>query len=117
MNVEDRMHSVETELARQGTRLGHLETGMLKAVDGVEKRLERDARRPSPMNLPTVLTTLVAAAGTMGAIGAFVWWIVATSPAVQALDQRLTRLDDPETGRVTTLANSILPWSPRAAKK
>jgi hypothetical protein len=114
MDVEGRLHSVETELAKQGTELGHLKSSLAKVGSGVEQLLEANARRPSPVGLTTIAATLAAAAGTMAGIGTFVWWIIATSPTVQDLDRRLTRLDDPETGRVSRLLD--LPWSHTARK-
>lgn len=67
----------------------------------------QDAARPQNTNWRTVLVTGAALFGSIGGIAAFVWWFVANSPAVQGVDKRVTRLDDPEVGKVYHLERRV----------
>lgn len=108
MSVEDRVGALERETARHGEQLGHLSGEVSKIGVGVERLLDRDARRPSSLTWQVV-------AGTCGGIAAtasVVWWLIGASPAVTELDRRLSRLDDPEVGRVPRLEKHN-GWAPR----
>jgi len=101
--LESRVGEVEREQARQGAKLDHLtrEVGGISA--GVDKLLERDAKRPQAMTWWTVF----AAAGGLVSVALVGWWLVGAAPAVQDLDKRLTRLDDPEFGRIPRVEKKI----------
>lgn len=108
--LEDRVGKVELEQARQGAVLERVQQDVKSIGTGVEKLLERDARRPEPTTLKGVAATLATAATAVGSVGFFVWWFVGTSPVIdeirtveRQLETRVMRLDDPEIGRVTRL--------------
>jgi len=118
MNIDERVGHVEREQARQGQELRHVssELGSVKASvsdvgHDVKKLLEREARRPAPMSVVTVVATL----GSIGAAAGVVWWLIGNSPAVQDLGRRMDRLDDPQVGRVPTLekrVETLTGWRP-----
>lgn len=110
--VDERLGAVEREQARQGERMGRIEGDLSKVSSGVEKLLERDAMRPQPMTLTTIAATCSAAI----AIGAVVWWLIGAAPAVQSLERRIDRLDDPDIGRVTRVEKE-LGWAARVTRK
>lgn len=66
-----------------------------------------DAARPQNTNWRTVFMTGIAIFGSIGGIATFVWWFVANSPAVQGVDKRVTRLDDPEVGKIYRMERQI----------
>jgi hypothetical protein len=117
-NYDKRLGKVETELARQGTRLEDIDRrigGMERAQDriagGVEELLRREASRPQPTNWRAIAVTAIALVGGIGMVASFAWWLMSVSPAVTdlarklgdlatATDKRLTRIDDPEIGRL-----------------
>jgi hypothetical protein len=48
-----------------------------------------------------------------------VWWLIGNAPAVQDLDRRITRLDDPEIGRVPRLekrVDTLTGWGAKVVK-
>lgn len=68
----------------------------------------------------TVAATLLTTGAVISMLGAFTWWLIAQSPAVQNLERRVTRLDDPEIGRVPKLearVDTLTGWAPKVAKK
>ncbi|MGL4397648.1 MAG: hypothetical protein ACRCS9_13995 [Hyphomicrobium sp.] len=87
--LEERVGKLETGQARQEERLGRIETDVAKAATGIEKLLEREARRPEPVSFRHITATLATAAATIAALVTFVWWFVAVSPAVTSLEKRL----------------------------
>jgi hypothetical protein len=109
--LEHRVGEVEREQARQGAKLDHLTREVGDVATGVKTLLERDARRPQAMTWGTIAAT----AGGLIGVAAVGWWLVGTSPAVQELKERLTKLDDPEVGRVTRVEKE-LGWTPRVTR-
>lgn len=113
MSVEERVSKVEDGLSRlssevrvQGHDIAGLKADTSKIGAGVERLLERDAKRPQAMTWQTVVATC-AGLGVVAGVG---WWLIGSSPAVQDLDRRLTKLDDSEIGRVRRLERA-LGWS------
>ena len=100
--LEQRVGMVETELARQGERQGRMERAKVSA--GVETLLERAASHP-PLSFKGVIGPLAALAGSIAMLAAFTYQFIAHSPAVT--DKRLTKLDDPEIGRVLALERAL----------
>jgi hypothetical protein len=109
--IEERVGQLEREQARQGERLGRMEADLGKTAAGVERLLERDAKRPSAVTGQTIVATCAG----LGVVAGVVWWLIGSSPAVQELDRRLTRLDDPEVGRVPRIEKE-LGWTPRIVR-
>ena len=107
---EQRVGRVEQEQARQGERMERIEgdVGRVAAVATVnsnklDRLLERDASRPASM---TPQSVAYACCG-IASVGAVVWWLIGASPAVQDLDRRISKLDDPEVGRVTRIEKEL----------
>lgn len=103
MSIEDRVGALERETARHGTKLEQLATDVREIGGGVKTLLEREARRPEPMNLKMIAGT----ASAVAAIAVVGWWLVENSPSIQALKERVTRLDDKEIGRVTAIERRL----------
>ncbi|CAN1722005.1 protein of unknown function [Hyphomicrobium sp. 1Nfss2.1] len=101
--LENRVGEVEREQARQGARLERIELDMSKANAGIDKLLERDQKRPQAITWPAIAGVAcgLAAVATVG------WWLIGSAPAVQDLDRRLSKLDDPDIGRVRVLERRI----------
>ncbi len=114
--IEERVGTLEREQARQGERLSRIETDVGKIGSGVEKLLERDAKRPDVMTGKTVAATLLTTGAVISMLGAFVWWLIAQSPAVTGLEKRVSRLDDPDTGKVPRLENALRGWQTSVSK-
>jgi hypothetical protein len=106
--LQRRVGFVETELARQGERLGRMELDVSKTSSGVDTLLERAAANP-PMSFKGVIGTVVSLCALLGMLAAFTYQFIAHSPAVGDLEKRLTKLDDPEIGRVQAVER-VLGW-------
>ncbi len=109
--VEDGLARLSAEVRVQGHDLTSLKGDVSKIGTGVERLLERDAKRPHPMTWQTI----VATCGGLGIVAGVVWWLIGSSPAVQTLERRLDRLDDPDIGRVTRLEKEA-GWSARIVR-
>jgi hypothetical protein len=114
MSIEDRVSKVEAEQARQGEQLNRVERDVGNIGKGVEKLLERDAKRPAPVTWGSI----AGVAGGLISVGFVIWWRIGTSPAVQDLDRRVTKLDndfdrrvskldDPDVGRVKAIERRV----------
>jgi hypothetical protein len=103
VSIEDRVGEVEREQARQGVELASLRGQVSEVGSDVKKLLAQEAGRPTPLTGMTILATL----GSLGAAAGVVWWLIGNAPAVQDLDRRLTRLDDPEIGRVRAIERKV----------
>lgn len=101
--LEGRVGRIETSVALIGSKQDAMASQVHDVGAGVRTLLEREAKRPEPTTWKNVAGTLGATVSVMGALAIFVWWFIAASPIVQAIDKRLTRLDDPEVGRVPRL--------------
>lgn len=101
--LESRVGDLEREQTRQGVQLDNLRRDVGDVSTGVKQLLERDAKRPQAMTWWTVF----AAAGGLVSVALVGWWLVGAAPAVQDLDKRLTRLDDPEFGRIPRAEKQI----------
>ena len=115
-DLDHRVGQLEVGQAETKQRLGHIETTVEKTSRGMDQLLERDARRPEPASIRTVFFTVVSCLAGCGVIAGFVWWVVAASPAVTSLTERLTELDHPRVGRVPTLERKVDVlggWKPR----
>ena len=105
--LETRVGAVERDLVRQGEQLSQVRAEVRVVGEGVNRLLDRDAKRPDAITSRTVATTLIAAGTIVTMLGGFTWWLIAHSPAVASLEQRLTRLDDPEMGKVPSLERRV----------
>jgi len=103
MSLEDRVGQVEQVVARQGAKLEAIEGYVHKIGRGVETLLERDARRPAAVTFQTVAITCAALASIAGVV----WWLIGTSPAVLELRDRMSKIDDPDVGRVPRIEREL----------
>lgn len=120
--LEERVGALEGDVSRLRTDVAVLGrdvsdvkqqgSTILQAIQNLEKR---DAARPPLTNWRAVAATAFGIAGGLGAIATSVWWFIAVSPVVQDLDRRLTKLDDPEVGKVVKL-EGVFQWSPTLKK-
>lgn len=118
-DVHERVGNLETTVARQGERMTHMERTLEHTANGVDQLLQRDAQRPEPASLKTVVATLLTTGAAVGMLGGFTWWLVASAPIVQELDKRMDRLDDPVVGRVPALERKVKRlegWEPRIVR-
>ncbi|MEQ1652930.1 MAG: hypothetical protein ABL897_10610 [Hyphomicrobium sp.] len=111
MNLNERVGEIELIQARQGEQLGQLRGDVRGVQEGINRLLDRDQKRPAAMTPASIAT----ACGGLAATGAVVWWLIQSSPAVQEIDKRLTRLDDPEIGRVSRIERDI-GWSTKITR-
>lgn len=86
--LDERVGLLEREQARQGERLSRIETDVGKVVSGMEKLLERDARRGEALSFKSVAVTC----SSLAAIAVVVWWLIDTAPSVRALEKRVDRM-------------------------
>lgn len=120
--LEERVGSLEGDVSRLRTDVAVLGrdvsdvkqqgSSILQAIQNLERR---DATRPPPTNWRAVMLTAATIAAGIGGAATAVWWFIGTSPVVQALDRRLTKLDDPEVGKVTRIEQDIR-WLPTLQK-
>jgi hypothetical protein len=121
--LEERVGALEGDVSRLRTDVAVLGrdvsdvkqqgTTILQAIQSLEKR---DAARPPPTNVRAIVGTTVAIAAGLGGVATAVWWFIAVSPVVQDLDRRLTKLDDPEVGKVLRMERDfgrLVPTAPR----
>lgn len=109
--IEDRVSRVEQEQARQGAKLDHLSGVADRTASNVEKLLERDAKRPQALSWGGIAGTC----GGLAAMAAVVWWLIGASPAIVELERRMSKLDDPDIGRVPRLEKEV-GWNARVTK-
>lgn len=112
--LEERVGALEGDVSRLRTDVAVLGrdvsdvkqqgSSILQAIQNLEKR---DAARPPAPNWKAITGTSIAIAAGLGGVATAVWWFIAVSPVVQDLDRRLTKLDDPEVGKVIQLQNTM----------
>lgn len=120
MPIEERVGTLEAQVAAQGVKIGHIETIATETQQGVKTLLERDAARPSPMTGKAIIATLLTTGALVGMVYVAAWWMVSISPAVKRLDERLTELDHPRMGRVPVVERKIETlegWAPRVSRR
>ncbi len=86
-----------------------------KVGDNVEELLRRDASRPQQQSARAIIGTIAALFSAIGILAMFVWWFISVSPTVTELDKRVTRLDDPEMGKVNIIeerVRAVEQWRP-----
>lgn len=88
-HLEARVGKVEREQARQGEQLDHLTKVVDKTATGVERLLDREARRPEPISLKVLAGT----ASAVAAIAVVAWWLIEHSPALVELRGRVTKIE------------------------
>lgn len=110
--LEDTTHHLITDLKVTSNEISTLKAAVHKIGDGVSRLLERESRRPDALTAKTVVATLLATGTVVGMTGTFVWWLIAASPAFEGLDRRLSRLDDPEVGKVSRIEEHLRTSSP-----
>lgn len=101
--LETRVGKVEREQARQGEKLDHLTTVVDKTASGVERLLDREARRGEPLSLKV----LAGVASAIAAIAVVGWWLIEHSPSITEIKSRLTDLDHERRGRVTLIEKRL----------
>jgi hypothetical protein len=109
-HVENGLAGLKADVRVLGHDVAGLKSDFAKVGDGVGKLLDREARRPE-----ISLTVIGGTAGALVSIAVVVWWLIGHSPAVQALENRVMRLDDPEVGRVSRVERE-LGWTARITK-
>ena len=118
--IQKRIGGLEQRQARTEERIEHIETAVNETKDGVRVLLDRDARRPEPANIRMVLVTLVAMIGLVGSVAGMSWWFIEHSPSVTQVTRRVYDLDNPRTGRVTTLEGQVQNlggWQPHVVRR
>lgn len=112
--LEGRVGKVEDGLARLSADvrvLAHDQVGLKEQVgeigQGVKQLLDRDAKRPDALTGKTILATLITTGAAVTMLTGFVWWMIASAPAVQDLDRRVTDLDHPKRGAVPALERRV----------
>lgn len=113
--LEETTQKFSADLRIMSNEIMGVKADVHKINDGVARLLEREARRPDALTGKTIIATLIATGTTIGMVGTFVWWLIAASPAVGVLESRMTRIDDPEIGKVTRLEHEIRElkrWAP-----
>lgn len=76
-------------------------------TDALKQIVLTEAKRGDPISVKSFLGTMATGAGTIAALGAFVWWVIASSPIVMDLSNRLSKIDDPAMGRVAALERVV----------
>lgn len=113
--IDSRVGKVETEQARQGERLDRMESDIHNIGEGVKTLLDRDAKRPDGMTWKSIAATC----GGLLAVAVVVAAIIELSPSVRDLDKRLSKLDDPDVGKVGTIegrVGELEAWRPRVTR-
>jgi hypothetical protein len=113
--VEDSITSLTSDVRVVAHDQAALRGEVSKIGAGVDELLKRDARRPQAMTWQTIGGTC----GGLVAIAAVVWWLIGAAPVVQDLDKRLSRLDDPEVGRIPRVEKKVQEldqWRPSVTK-
>lgn len=87
-------------------RVGGLASQVTKIGTGVEGIHDLLARRGEPTNLRTVVATVLSIGAAVSMVGGFVWWFTSTSPAIQQLERRVTKIDDPGYGRLKQIEDA-----------
>lgn len=101
--LRGRVDKIERVQERFGVRLEHVERTVDKVAVGVDKLLERDARRPDALTWRAI-AAVCGGAVTIALVGQ---WLIAHAPAVQDLERRVEKLDDADVGRVTRIERHI----------
>lgn len=111
-HLEGRVGRIETAVALVSTKQDAMQTNVTSISKGVEELVRRDARRPEPIGLK-----MIGASGTaIAATAVVVWWLIGHSPAVQDLEKRVTKLDDPDIGRVVRIEREMN-WTARITRE
>ncbi len=110
--LESRVGALERDVTKLGQQvehvsadLGHLRGDVRGVAENINKLIERenkrDQRNGEALTWRGVAATILVTASICGALAGFSWWMVAVSPAVSSLTERMTDLDHPKRGRVT----------------
>ena len=91
-------------LTTEVTNTSHSVRLMTEAMD---KLVVSEAKRGGPFTVKSFFGTMGAGAASIAALGGFVWWVIASSPIVMDLSNRLSKIDDPVTGRVAALERVV----------
>jgi hypothetical protein len=105
--LEDRVGHLEASTARLSTEVAVLsrdvsdvKTANQSILQGVNALREEGARRGEGLSWKTVVTTIVSTGSVIGMLSVFVWWFIASSPSVQNIERRVTRIDDRDIGHI-----------------
>lgn len=110
-SLEDDVSKMRTDVAVLGRDVTDVKSGNTAILQAIQNLERRDASRPQPTNWKAVLLTAATIAAGIGSAATAVWWFIGTSPIVQDIDRRLTKLDDPDIGKVTRM-ESDMRWLP-----
>lgn len=102
------------DVSKIGNDFQQQTASILQAIAGLK---EKDAARPPNTNWRAVAATALGIFAGVASLSTATWWFIEVSPIVQNLDRRLTRLDDPEVGRVTQMQKEFGRWSPMVTSK
>lgn len=109
--VEGDLGKLRTDVAVLGRDVSDVKTGNSAILTAIQDLQRREATRPQPTNWRAVVLTVITIAGGIGGAATAVWWFIGTSPVVQELDRRLTKLDDPDVGKIPRIETE-LHWLP-----
>lgn len=87
-------------------RVGGLASQVTKIGTGVEGIHDLLARRGEPTNFRAVIATVLSIGAAIGMVAGFVYWFMATSPPIQQLERRVTKIDDPEYGHLKRIEDT-----------
>lgn len=98
--LESGFSTLSTQVAVLGRDVNELKASQSKLessnqaiLHGIQDLKQSEASRPPPQNIKTILGTLAMTAGAISALGAGVWWFIASSPAVQGVSDRLRAVE------------------------
>lgn len=116
MSLEQRVGHLEQETAKLHVKVEHIEATVDRTASGVDQLLSMQAAKPDALTWRVVVATLLSALALISGMSAGTWWLIEHSPSVIQIDRRLTKLDDPELGRVPRLEEGVRKltgWEPR----
>lgn len=113
--LEGDVSRLRTDVAVLGTTIHDVKTQNVTILTAIQSLEKRDLTRPAPTNWRTVAAT-TATLATLAIFGITgIWYSIQVSPSVIDLEKRLTKLDDPEVGKVTRLQDQLR-WQPTIKK-
>lgn len=118
--IDERVAKLEQSQARTEERLERIEDDVSKIDNGINTLLERSARNGEALTWKGIAATLLVTGSVIGMLATFTWWMIAASPAVNQLAERVTDLDHDKRGRVRVLEkrlDRLDGWEPRVSRK
>jgi hypothetical protein len=103
MNLDGRVGALERETARHGEQLNQLRNDVREVGTGVNRLIEIEGQRPTALTSKQIGATIISVCAMGSMLAAFTWWMIANSPSVRSIEDRVTDLDHPTRGRVKQL--------------